>query len=390
MKRFSCYIPCVTLSVLLLAALLVPFVSAAPATTPGATVPPVLQACSHATNPEAAFSCTFLGNDSADIPDGPPYTVRCTDNSKTQFNQSIASWRWDFGDGGSSTDQNPRHTYSEASRYDIQLSVTTFCGPQYTNGTMNSISIYCSAPQPAFTTNITEGYAPLSVAVTDTSLRTREDMTRWTYWFDNTHSSTERNPVFTYTQPGTYLINQTVWKDCVQLGSSLYPPATRQIKVNPPSSETAQVNVTKTPPAVSSPSSPITPAATQAVPVTAAVTVPPTTEIPPGTGTISVNTEPAGVQVFVDDVLKGTSPVTITDLSAGSHTVRFEKEGYHSMTASVAISGGKTTEFSTSLISTGSTGIALLPVIALLFIVLSVLVAGAYLYLKQRYENMED
>jgi len=380
---------CIVISAAFLLVLLILPVSGAPATTTTeATVPPVLQACSHATNPVAAFTCQYPENGTA-VPDGPPYTVRCLDSTEVLNNQSIASWRWDFGDGGSSTDQNPRHTYSTPSLYDIQLTVTTVCGSQYTNKSLTSLSVYCSAPQPGFNTNVTEGDAPLAVAVTDTSLRSPQDVARWTYWFDDTHSSSERNPVFTYTRPGTYLINQTVWKDCVQIGSTTYPPAVRQIRVNSPAANgTATVNAT-VPIAL-----PVTTAAV--VNVSAPVQVPTTIPVPetttpvPATGALSVNTDPAGVQIFIDDIPEGTSPATINDLQTGSHTIRFEKEGYRSMSMPVIVSGGRTTEFSTSLVSSGSSGIALLPVAILTLIVLSVIGAGAYLYLKQRAESLED
>jgi len=389
MKRSHHHIICVALSVLILCVVLVPFVSAAQ-TTP--TVPPILQACSQARSPAAGFICGFPGNESPVIPDGPPYTIKCFDNSSTEFNQSVVSWKWDFGDGGTSNDQNPEHTYSAASRYDVKLTVTTFCGAQYSNSTIGFVTTYCSAPEPGFTTNVTEGFAPLAVRVTDTSLRTHTDITRLTYWFDNTHSSNERNTVFTYSTPGTYTINQTVWKDCVQLGNINYTPASRQIKVNPPSVD-LPVNGTN-----AGPKTTIT-GAGPAAPAPAGITTTPESvmttspaQIPvgvTGTGTLSVTSEPAGAKVFVDDVLRGTSPADVPDLSPGAHTLRFEREGYENMTMAFSIRGGQTTTLSTSLMPVPG-GIALLPVIILSLIVLSVLVGGIYLYLKQRFENAED
>ncbi|MFA5268990.1 MAG: PKD domain-containing protein [Methanoregula sp.] len=396
MKRSHHHIICVALSVLILCLILVPAVSAAAKVTktptPTPTVPPILQACSQARYPAAGFICGFTGNESPVIPDGPPYTIKCFDNSSTEFNQSVVSWKWDFGDGGTSNDQNPEHTYSAASRYDVKLTVTTFCGSQYSNSTIDFVTTYCSAPEPGFTTNVTEGYAPLTVRVTDTSLRTRTDITRWTYWFDNTHSSNERNTAFTYTTPGTYTINQTVWKDCVQLGNINYTPASRQIKVNPLSAD-IPVNETDV-----GPKTTITGAGPVATaPAGIAVTSDPLLATSPtqesaymtSTGILSVTSEPSGAKVFVDDILRGTSPADIPDLSPGAHTLRFEREGYENMTMAFSISGGQTTTLSTSLMPVPG-GIALLPVIILSLIMLSVLVGGIYLYLKQRFENAED
>ena len=41
-----------------------------------------------------------------------PLTVQFTDNST----ETSTSWLWDFGDGNTSTDQNPSHTYYETGR----------------------------------------------------------------------------------------------------------------------------------------------------------------------------------------------------------------------------------------------------------------------------------
>ena len=394
MKRYTHPALYVALSVLFFSIILVTAVSAAPTTTPSATVPPILQACSQARYPVASFTCSFPENQSDKIPDGPPYIIKCTDNSSTEFNQSITSWKWDFGDGGTSTDQNPQHTYSGANLYDIRLIVTTFCGAQYSNTTYQSLPIYCSVPQPAFTTNVTEGNAPLAVEMTDGSQRTREDITRWTYWFDDSHTSNKRNPVFTYTTPGTYLIKQTVWKDCVQLGSNLSPSATRQIIVRGSQPVSIDVNGTNTTllqtPTVSAVPVIPAPVMTTGVPATvAAIETEQTVPMTPGTGTLSVNTEPAGAQVYIDDVQRGNTPATITDLSAGSHTLRLERQGYTKMTVPVLITEGKITTMATSL-PAESGGIAIVPVIVLAIIMLGVAGMGIYLYLKQRYESLNE
>ena len=399
MKRSHHHFLCIALTVLLICIILVPCVSAAAKTktptptTPPPTVPPILQACSQARIPTANFTCNFPGDTSAPTPDGPPYTIKCIDNSSAEFNQSVVSWKWDFGDGGSSTDQNPEHTYSDVSRYDITLTATTFCGSQYTNTTSGSITIYCSVPEPGFSTNVTEGYAPLAVEVTDSSLRTRDDITRWTYWFDTTHSSNERDPVFVYTTPGTYTINQTVWKDCIQLGSNSYPPATRQIIVKPRETTTPAVNGTNVTPTVrrtgAAPAG-TTPVVTSGAPGPVAGTTPVKHAGVPGTGTLSVTTDPAGAQVFIDGVPQGITPATIPNIAVGSHTLRFEREGYTQMTVPVVqITDGTITTFSTAL-TPEPTGIALLPVIAMGIIILGIIIGGAYLYLKQRAENLED
>ena len=57
-----------------------------------------------------------------------PQTVQFTDQSTG----TITSWIWDFGDGTTSTERNPRHTYTESESYDISLTVTSNDGRQDT------------------------------------------------------------------------------------------------------------------------------------------------------------------------------------------------------------------------------------------------------------------
>lgn len=54
-----------------------------------------------------------------------PLTVSFRDRST---GTGIETWAWVFGDGGTSTAQNPNHTYNEAGRYRATLTVTGLCG----------------------------------------------------------------------------------------------------------------------------------------------------------------------------------------------------------------------------------------------------------------------
>lgn len=64
--------------------------------------------------PLAQFSGTPLS--------GPaPLLVTFTDESL----RSPESWSWEFGDSGTSNDQNPTHTYNDAGTYSVKLTVTS-------------------------------------------------------------------------------------------------------------------------------------------------------------------------------------------------------------------------------------------------------------------------
>jgi uncharacterized repeat protein (TIGR01451 family) len=53
-----------------------------------------------------------------------PLSVKFTDTSTG----NPTSWRWDFGDGSTSTAQNPTHTYSAVGAYTVKLNVTNSAG----------------------------------------------------------------------------------------------------------------------------------------------------------------------------------------------------------------------------------------------------------------------
>jgi len=48
--------------------------------------------------------------------------VRFTDKSVSRKG-TVNSWRWDFGDGATSTAQNPTHSYSRSGKYNVKLTV---------------------------------------------------------------------------------------------------------------------------------------------------------------------------------------------------------------------------------------------------------------------------
>src|SRR5688572_406672 len=60
-----------------------------------------------------------------------PVTIQFTDQTVTPPGAgTITSWQWDFGDGGTSTLQNPTHTYNSVGFYTVSLLVTNSNGCQ--------------------------------------------------------------------------------------------------------------------------------------------------------------------------------------------------------------------------------------------------------------------
>src|SRR4029453_15678207 len=58
-----------------------------------------------------------------------PSTIQFTDLSSIPPGaSSIVSWSWDFGDGSSSTQKNPSHTYTSTGFYNVSLQITSSTG----------------------------------------------------------------------------------------------------------------------------------------------------------------------------------------------------------------------------------------------------------------------
>ena len=122
---------------------------------------------------------------------------------------SPTAWNWSFGDGTSSTLQNPKHTYSAAGSYTIKLTVTNAAG-NTTVTKYNYIKVTGTSsqtPVAAFSASPTSGNAPMNVVFTDSSTGSP---TAWNWNFGDGTSSTEQNPKHTYSTAGTYTVTLTV------------------------------------------------------------------------------------------------------------------------------------------------------------------------------------
>ncbi len=138
----------------------------------------------------------------ADVRQGPaPLTVQFTDLSSG----SPYMWTWNFGDGDTSIEQNPVHTYESPGTYTVYLSVRNAGGTD-TEGKINYITVSDAGPQAEFNADVTSGQAPLTVTFTDLSTGNPDS---WTWTFGDGTSSGLQNPVHTYAQPGDYTVSLT-------------------------------------------------------------------------------------------------------------------------------------------------------------------------------------
>ena len=58
------------------------------------------------------------------------------------------------------------------------------------------------------------------------------------------------------------------------------------------------------------------------------------------TGNLYVASSPSGANLYVDNILKGTTPRTVTGLTIGNHAVKITKTGYYDYTTTKYIYAG--------------------------------------------------
>ncbi len=129
--------------------------------------------------------------------------------SVVDFTSSVSgatSYLWDFGDGNSSTLQDPSHSYQNPDNYTVTLKVSNDCGDLEL---IEVIDVNFTTPGIGASFSADFGCAPLEVQITDMSTN---DPTSWDWSFPGGTpvSSTDQNPIVTYDAPGTYSITAVV------------------------------------------------------------------------------------------------------------------------------------------------------------------------------------
>jgi PKD repeat protein len=144
-------------------------------------------------------------------------TVSFTDQS-TDSDGEIASWSWDFGDGNSSTLQNPSHTYASDGNFTVTLTVTDDDGATGNVSKNVTVSTSGTTNDPPVA-NFTYTANGLEVTFTDTSTDSDGNIIGWSWNFGDGNTSTNQNTSHTYGSGGTYTVSLTVTDDDGDTGS---------------------------------------------------------------------------------------------------------------------------------------------------------------------------
>lgn len=174
--------------------------------------------------PTANFEVEKVGCANSPI----PFKDKSTSNSDTR---SINTWLWDFGDGNTSTEQNPEHKYTRPGVYKVILTATTDskCSKvsEFQEITIN--------PQPVSDFDVKGLCVDLPVILTEKStIESPGSIVEWRWNFGDGSAEVKlannTPPVHKYTATGNYTITLTTVSD---LGCVSVPKTKNVTVINP-------------------------------------------------------------------------------------------------------------------------------------------------------------
>jgi PKD repeat protein len=123
-------------------------------------------------------------------------------SSNASGGDGALTYAWNFGDGNSSTTENPVHTYQSSGEFTASVTVTDQNGDA-TSGTVD-ISVGSDlVPNASVSATPRDGYAPLQVQFFGSASGGNAPLSyQWN--FGNGDTSTDQNPTYTYQTSGSY------------------------------------------------------------------------------------------------------------------------------------------------------------------------------------------
>lgn len=338
------------------------------------TVTPISAACFE--------QVTYVGFNYDHVSGDAPLTVQFT--PVVESTKLIGRCEWDFGDGTpvqTSTYIPVSHTYTDPGTYSVTLTAYNDCGMSAAKTASGAITVTSGTTCPVipvadFLISPDGGY-PYSVSFTDTST----GAAKWAWDFGDQTTSSSQNPTHKFTNDETTPVTRTI---TLTITDSCGNTATKQDTVTVPSGKVCKLQITTVPTGASFTIDGVVtnyaPATygLQCTPHTIIIwldgynTVTKTVTLVEGkktelnvaltktaseskTGSLKVITTPTGASVSLNGDLQGTSPTTISDLSAGTYNLKVTRTGYTDFTQSVTVTAGKETQVTLTLVKKDGT-----------------------------------
>lgn len=140
----------------------------------------------------------------------------------------IEEWSWDFGDGATSTEQHPTHSYDEEGIYTVELTVKD--ENDLLDTTSKNIEVeeeQIEPPQADFDFTPEQPKEDEQVDFSDQSMEGDATVDIWEWNFGDGSTSNEQNPTHAYEEEGAYTVELTVEDE-----NNLLDTKTTEIEVN--------------------------------------------------------------------------------------------------------------------------------------------------------------
>ena len=123
--------------------------------------------------------------------------------SFTNSSTSATAYTWSFGDGASSTDSSPTHTFTTNGSYNVTLVASDGASSRLANAT---ITVAAPPPVASFSISKSSGDAPLSVSFSNESSNASSYL--WSFG-DGSANTSETSPGHTFKKAGTFTVTLT-------------------------------------------------------------------------------------------------------------------------------------------------------------------------------------
>ena len=120
----------------------------------------------------------------------------------TNQSENADSYAWDFGDGNTSTTEDPNHVYASSGVYTVKLTAT---GEGGINATSKTVTVIDADPVADFNIDMTIAGVGELVTFTNNSLNAMD----YEWDFGDGNVSTDVNPTHTYDAVGVYTVKLT-------------------------------------------------------------------------------------------------------------------------------------------------------------------------------------
>jgi len=141
-----------------------------------------------------------------------PLSIQFTDNST-----DATTWFWEFGDGNTSTLQNPSHPYSTPGFYTVYLTVSSPTTCEDVFQLSNVIEV--KGPVASFAADSTIGCVPFTVSFSDYS----SGAVQWLWDFGDGNTSSLQHPFHLYDSGGIYNVTLIVTDTAACTDTVTYP-----------------------------------------------------------------------------------------------------------------------------------------------------------------------